>query len=302
MGPGPKQDRSARRQAQRSQVCSRLRIERRIEKDPSPVVGHQRSGLIAEGPLKLREILRDRTEPYRGEPQGSPPRTWCSEPSRGGPRGGVGGSGGHRVILLEQASSARSHHDGHHLLLWISSRSCASTWQKLTPTWCAHSSRPSSRRSWVPRSMRSAALPTTMRAPSAPIGATGSAAVLRATRLGTTRAQRSQSFVRGAIPDWNQERRRRSCGSPHQLLATCSRARGARGDASSSWLGPLGSRSARRPRARTMAHSLDAEVQAVRTRPPGQRSVPDRARRMRSWSRYERPVGPRTSTCSSSLG
>jgi len=63
-------------------------------------------------------------------------------------------------------------------------------------------------------------------APSGPIGATGSAAVLRATRLGTTRAQRSQSFVRGAIPDWNTERRRRSCGSPHQLLATCSRARG----------------------------------------------------------------------------
>jgi hypothetical protein len=115
----------------------------------------------------------------------SPPRTWCSEPSRGGPRGGVGGSGGDRVILREQASSARSHHDGHHLLLWISSHSCASTWQKLTPTWCAHSSRPSSRRSWVPRSMRSAALPTTMRAPSGPIGATGSAAVLRATRLGT---------------------------------------------------------------------------------------------------------------------
>jgi hypothetical protein len=41
------------------------------------------------------------------------------------------------------------------------------------------------RRSWVPRSMRSAARLTTMRAPSAPIGATGSAAVLRATRLGT---------------------------------------------------------------------------------------------------------------------
>jgi|GEM_PF-4967231 len=56
-------------------------------------------------------------------------------------------------------------------------------------------------------------------------------------------------------------------GSPHQLLATCSRARGARGDASRSWLGPLGSRSCRSPRSRKMAHSLDAEVRAFRTRP-----------------------------------
>jgi len=126
------------------------------------------------------------------------PRKWCIEPSRLGPVGRCLWSSGHRVILREKASSARSHHDGHHLLLWISSRSCASTWRRLTRICCARCSRPSSRRSWVPRSMRSAALPTTLRAPSAPIGATGSAAVLRATRLGTTRAQRSQSFVRGA--------------------------------------------------------------------------------------------------------
>jgi len=124
-------------------------------------------------------------EPPNRKTGRSRPRTWCIEPSRGGTRGGVGGSGVHRVILIEKASSARSHHDGHHLPLWISSRSCASTWRKPTPTCCARSSRPSSRRSWAPRSMRSAALPTTMRAPSASIGATGSAAVLRATRLGT---------------------------------------------------------------------------------------------------------------------
>jgi hypothetical protein len=104
---------------------------------------------------------------------GSRPRTWCIEPSRLGPVGRCLWSGGHRVILLEQASSARSHHDGHHLLLWTSSPSCASTWPRLTRISCARCSRPSPRRSWVPRSMRSAARPTTMRAPSAPIGATG---------------------------------------------------------------------------------------------------------------------------------
>jgi len=101
------------------------------------------------------------------------PRKWCIEPSRLGPVGRCWRSGGHRVILIEKASSERSHHDGHHLLLWTSSPSCASTWPRLTRICCARCSRPSPRRSWVPRSMRSAALPTTMRAPSAPIGATG---------------------------------------------------------------------------------------------------------------------------------
>jgi len=252
-------------------------------------------GQLVEVPRLLRpERLSVRRNPSDVRP-GSPPRTWCSEPSRLGPVGRCLWSGGHRVILLEQASSARSHHDGHHLLLWTSSPWCQSTWPRLTRISCARCSAPSSRRSWVPRSMRSAALPTTLRAPSAPIGATGSAAVLRATRLGTTRAQRSQSFVRGAIPDWIQERRRRSCGSPHQLLATCSRARGARGDASRSSLGPLGSRSARRPRSRTMAHSLDAEVQAFRTRPPDSGPYPivlggcARGQGTRGWWDRERP-------------
>gem|GEM_PF-5422533 len=111
-------------------------------------------------------------------PPGLRPRKWCSEPSRLGPVGRCLWSGGHRVILIEKASSERSHHDGHHLLLWTSSPSCQSTWPRLTRISCARCSAPSSRRSWVPRSMRSAALPTTMRAPSAPIGATGIAAVL----------------------------------------------------------------------------------------------------------------------------
>jgi len=136
------------------------------------------------------------------------PRKWCSEPSRLGPVGRCLWSGGHRVIFLENASSLRSHHDGHHLLLWTSSPSCQSTWPRLTRISCARCSAPSSRRSWVPRSMRSAARPTTLRAPSAPIGATG---------LGNgpgihgwARSTLASASLRQGtyFPDWLQERSR----------------------------------------------------------------------------------------------
>gem|GEM_PF-659235 len=118
----------------------------------------------------------------------------------------------------------------------------------------------------MPRSMRSAALPTTMRAPSAPIGATGIAAVLRATRLGTTRAQRSQSFVRGAIPDWILKRRRRSevaltsCSPPARVLGVSTRRL-----EKLAWA--LGITKLSKSQISEMAHSLDAEVKAFRTRP-----------------------------------
>jgi len=58
----------------------------------------------------------------------------------------------------------------------------------------------------------------------------------------------------------------RRCHTPgrYRHLLACS---GSRHDASRSWLEHLGSRSCRSPRSRKMAHSLDAEVKAFRTRP-----------------------------------
>jgi putative transposase len=129
---------------------------------------------------------------------------------------------------------------------------------------------------------------------------TAIAAVLRETRLGTTRAQRSQSVVRGATCPTGSKRAvsfarlaRQACSPPACVLGVLTRrleqlARRPR------------SRSCRSPRSFEMAHSLDAEVKAFRTRPPDGRPLPDRAGQMRLWSRYEQLAGP--STCSSSLG
>gem|GEM_PF-5889567 len=153
------------------------------------------------------------------------------------------------MILDENANSARSHHDGHPLLRRSAAPWCQSTRGRLTPISCARCLPRASRRSWAPRSLRAGALPCDAPAPSAPTAPAGSG-----------NDPPPHGWARSTLASAGSARVP-PCptGSTRVLarkvaLATCSR-------------GPLASRGARCPRARTMVESLAAKVRAFRTRP-----------------------------------
>jgi len=151
----------------------------------------------------------------------------------------------------------------------------ASTWGKRTLKWCARSSRPSSRPSWVPRSMRSAALATTSperthrreRVPQPSFARRGSAPPKRTDPNASLRGAPSPTGSKSAV----------SFGArPDQLLATCFSCSGSRHAGSSSWLAHPRSRSARRPRSFEMAHSLRRRGPS-RSHPSPRRPSPTRS-------------------------